>query len=305
MLKSLIKSKSHWDNLASPESKKDFNNKSWGGVAQVAQNHNYLITGDQNYYWIDYLKDRYFDQGNAGHTLSIGCGEGYIERLFKERGFSFDSVTGIDLSKKCTEAAQKRAEEIQLAPHIEYITADLNNFVLPERKFDFIFFFHSLHHVEALEKLLENCAQALAPDGILMVNEFVGPTRFQWTKEQLREANKLFKFLPAELRLDLNANKEKMEIKTFTVEEMISIDESEAVRSAEIEVVLKAFFNIVEEKNWGGTLTNLIFDNTAGNFDSKNEYHNSIANLLVHHENILIEKGLFPSDFKFFIGKPK
>ncbi len=295
----------HWDKLASDETKRDFTRKSWGGLSQISRNHNFLITDDPDYYWIDYMRAKYFPDGHAGDTLSLGCGEGFIERLFKEHGFVFDSVTGVDLSEKCVEVAAQRAQEIELAPDINYIAANLNEYALPEQTYDFIFFFHSLHHVRALEQLLESCAKALKPGGVMMVNEFVGPSRFQWTDEQLRLANEIFRLLPEDLRYDLQNNNIKTEIKRFSVEEMIQHDESEAVRSAEIESVLRKYFNIVEEKNWGGTLNNLILENTAGDYDPVNPYHNAIADLLVHHENYLIKNNLIPSDFKFFIAKPK
>jgi len=43
----------------------------------------------------------------------------------------------------------------------------------------------------------------------------------------------------------------------------------------------------------------------AGNFDPDSAYHNSIIELLIHHENALISEGILPSDFKLFIVKPK
>lgn len=71
------KTKHFWDKLASEEVKKDFAKRSWGGINKVALNHNYLVTGDRNYYWIDYMRDKYFKEGYAGHVLSLGCGEGF------------------------------------------------------------------------------------------------------------------------------------------------------------------------------------------------------------------------------------
>lgn len=295
----------HWDKLASDELKRDLTRKSWGGVKNVADNHNYLITGEASYYWIDYVRDKYFPGGYAGHTLSLGCGEGFIERLLKQRGFCFESITGVDLNEKCIEVARQRANEVNLAPRVDYVVKDLNMYSEPERRYNFIFFFHSLHHVRELEQILAGCRKALEANGFLMVNEFVGPSRFQWTQQQLREANALFKMLPRELRFDLTSQQVKEEITAMSVDEMIRHDESEAVRSSEIEKILKRNFDVIEEKNWGGTLINLIFDNTAGNYDPENAYHNTIADLLIHHENTLIEHGVLPSDFKFFMARPK
>ena len=306
MLKNLTKqTRNHWDLLASEKSKRDFTLKSWGGIPKIAINHNYLTTNNPNYYWIDYVRDKYFENGYAGHTLSLGCGEGYIERLFKERGFTFASITGIDLSEKCIEAARDRAQRENISPSIKYLSMDLNKYKPQPQTYDFIFFFHSLHHVKSLESILQGCAEAIRPGGVLMVNEFVGPSRFQWTDQQLKAANVIFRMLPEELRYDLNQKEVKNEIKPMSIEEMISHDESEAVRSAEIDGILKRYFDILEEKNWGGTINNLIFADTAGNYDPNDKYHNAIVDLLIQHENVLIENCILPSDFKFYMAKPK
>lgn len=303
--KQIAQTKGHWDQLACESTKRNFNERAWGGVASIHLNHNYLTTGDPNYYWVDYLKDKYFKDGNAGNVLSLGCGEGFIERLFKQHGFNFESITGIDLSEKCIEAAKQRALDEKIAPKITYFCANLNEFNLPAKSYNFIFFFHSLHHIESLENILSACANALLPDGLLMINEFVGPSRFQWTDQQLKEANKVFKMLPEYLRYDLQYKVTKQEIVRPSIKEMKTHDPSEAVRSSEIERILKQYFDILEEKNWGGTINNLVFQNTAGNFNLANPYHNTIVDLLIHHENVLIAHNILPSDFKFFMAKPK
>jgi hypothetical protein len=138
-----------------------------------------------------------------------------------------------------------------------------------------------------------------------MVNEFVGPSRFQWTDRQLDLANALVALIPEELRRDLNGVGVKTEVSRPTVNEMIASDPSEAVRSAEIESLVKDHFDVFEEWNWGGTLNHLIFQNIAGNFDPDNVYHRNIIELLIHHENVLIREGLLPSDFKVFFARPK
>ena len=300
----LEKTKSHWDKLASEESKRDFTRLSWGSLGSVQSNHNYLTTHDPDYYWIDYLRDKYFKNGNAGHTLALGCGAGFIELLFKQRGFVFESITGVDLSEKCIETAKHQALAEGIAPKINYFTADLNRYTPSPKSYNFIFFFHSLHHIHALENILSGCARALLPDGILMVNEFVGPSRFQWTDSQLKAANEVFRIIPEDLRYDLQYHVIKQEITRPSVEEMMRHDPSEAVRSADIETILKKYFVILEEKNWGGTITNLLFANTAGNYDLQNPYHKALTELVIHHENILIANNILPSDFKFYVTKP-
>jgi 2-polyprenyl-3-methyl-5-hydroxy-6-metoxy-1,4-benzoquinol methylase len=303
--KQLEQTRSHWDKLASEELRRDFTQRSWGSLGSIQRNHNYLVTNDPDYYWIDYVKDKYFKNGNAGHTLSLGCGEGFIERLFKQCGFYFESITGVDLSEKCIETAKQRAHHEMIASKINYLFADLNNYTPSPKSYNFILFFHSLHHIKSLENIMLGCAKALLPNGLLMVNEFVGPSRFQWTDQQIKAANDILNIIPENLRYDLQHHVTKQKIRRPTIDEMISDDASEAVRSADIEKILKRHFDVLEEKNWGGTINNLLFADIAGNFDLQNPYHKALVELLIHHENILIANKILPSDFKFYIAKPK
>ena len=127
----------------------------------------------------------------------------------------------------------------------------------------------SLHHIEALEHVLQQCRQALRPRGLLLVNEFVGPSRFQWTERQLDMANTALASIPSALRRDLAKGGLKTTVERPTVEHMIRTDPSESVRSAEIERLVKDHFAVVGEWNWGGTLNHLVFQNIAGNFDPR------------------------------------
>jgi SAM-dependent methyltransferase len=296
---------SHWSQLASEAFVQDLDRISWSGIPQVHLNHNYLITGARETYWVEWIRERFFPGGDAGDVLSLGCGAGHLDRIFKRCGLRFRSFTGIDISEGAIDRARALADEIHLAPEIRYLAADLNDYELPPRSFDFIYFFQSLHHVEALEHVLGQCQRALRPGGLLMVNEFVGPSRFQWTARQAEMANALTAILPEALRRDLHGGGLKTEIVRPTIRQMVTQDPSEAVRSGEIERLVKAHFEILGEWNWGGTLNHLVFHNIAANFDPENEYHRSIVELLIHHENVLIREGFLPSDFKVFFARSK
>lgn len=294
---------SRWAGLASDAFVQDLERVSWSGIPQIHRNHDFLITGSRDLYWIDWLRDRYFPDGEAGDTLSLGCGAGHLDRILRQHGFRFRSFTGIDISAQAVDRARTLARDIQLAPTIYYSAADLNHLELPPNRYDFIYFFQSLHHIEALEHALAQCQRALRPSGLLLVNEFVGPSRFQWTDRQLELANAIIAVLPEELRRDLLNGATKATVERPTVRHMVKHDPSEAARSGEIETLVKAHFDVEGEWNWGGTLNHLVFQNIAGNFSQENAYHRSIIELLIHHENVLIREEFLPSDFKVFLAR--
>ena len=290
-----------WDRVESDSFSRDLERHSWTGLASVHANHNYLVSGDRDTYWVDWLRDRYFPDGNAGDVLSLGCGSGHLDRIFLQRGLAMRSLTGFDISPAAVARAQTLADATSLTPLARYRAVDLNRFDLPARAFDFVYFFQSLHHIEALERVLESVRQALRSGGLLLVNEFVGPSRFQWTAEQLRVATGQLATLPRALRKSLRTGWTKTAIHRPTVEEIVTADPSEAVRSAEIETALKSRFEVVGEWNWGGTLNHLVFQDIAGNFVPSNESHLSHVERLIQFENTAIREGRLPSDFKVFM----
>ena len=155
--------------------------------------------------------------------------------------------------------------------------------------------------IEALERVLDACRKALRPGGRLLVNEYVGPSRFQWTPEQERLANQQLATLPEPLRQDASSGGLKVAIHRPTVAEMITMDPSEAVRSAEIEPALRERFAVKAQWNWGGTVNFLVLQEIAGNFDPANDAHNVHVDRLIADENRWIADGTLPSDFKMYL----
>ena len=213
---------SRWNQLASEEFVRDLDRRSWIGIPEIHLNHNFRVTGDRNAYWVTWLRERFFPDGLAGDALSLGCGEGHVDRILCDCGFRFTSFTGVDVSPMAVDRARELSKERGgLAPSTTYLTADLNVHRLPTNAFDFIYFFQSLHHIERLEHILGECARALRPNGLLMVNEFVGPSRFQWSDRQKAMADALISLLPIDLRKDLVDGSVKTKALAPTVEDMI------------------------------------------------------------------------------------
>ena len=296
---------SFWDGLASDEFVHQLGELSWGGIPEIHRNHDFLITGRRDTYWVDWIRQRYFQDGQAGDVLSLGCGSGHLDRIFAAHGFVMRSLTGLDISPAAIALAQNLAETARVAPTISYRTADLNTHVLPAERFDFIYFFQSLHHIERLEHVLDQCHRALRPTGVLLVNEFVGPSRFQWTDEQIELANAQLTKIPPALRRDRVSGQVKTEVHRPSVAEMIATDPSEAVRSAEIERLLRSSFDVRGAWDWGGTVNHLVLQNIAGNFEAGNSEHDTLIRQLVADENRAIQDGAVPSDFKVFVASRK
>jgi SAM-dependent methyltransferase len=130
---------------------------------------------------------------------------------------------------------------------ISYRLDDLNRVVLPRAQFDVVFFHQSLHHVTALEHCLAQVLATLRPGGVVYVDEYVGPSRTDWSDALLAEANRSYASMPNALRT--------VPAVPLPIE---PDDPSEAARSAEILPLLAAVFNVDVRRDYGGNLLALL-----------------------------------------------
>ena len=152
-------------------------NLTWVDSPSVLRRVNRMVSGDEKLSWFDAFRPTCLPPEKCG-----GCGR-------------FDAS---DVSEGSLEIARKEAAHAGLA--INYELADANHVELEENRYALIVISMALHHFERLGHVFLQMNRALRPDGILIFNEFVGPTRFQWTAEQLHAINELRKTLPESFR---------------------------------------------------------------------------------------------------------
>ena len=130
----------------------------------------------------------------------------------------------------------------------------------------------------------------------------------QWTDVQMAICNRLLDALPLHLRGDLTRLPEqvaKPAVARMSIADWLRCDPSECVRSADIITVLERSFEILERRDFGGTILQKMLENIAGNFLQDDEDHNTIVRLLIAFESILIEQHIVPSDFTTIIARPR
>jgi SAM-dependent methyltransferase len=252
------------------------------------------------HHWYGFLKEHYFPQP-VERVLSVGCGSGHLERGLQSHGICV-ATEAFDVSPAAVVVAQEKAAEAGCGD-VRYWVADGNSIRLPRSRYDAVFASMSLHHVTKLERLLKQIHGALKPGGIFVVNEYVGPSRFQWTDAQLRIMNEALPLLPDRLRLQSNTGAIKTGVCRPSVEDVIREDPSEAVRSADIPRLLRRYFRIETRVDYGGTLLYPLLEYIVGNFDASREDDVAILRLLSHLEDELIRDGILQSDFAFFVAR--
>ena len=237
----------------------------WTELQQVHDVINRRVSGDRAVDpYLYFLRTHLAGRLPVARALTIGCGGGDLERGLCQHGFA-RRHDGVDVAPKAIEKAATAAREAGLSG-LEYSVVDGNALDLAEGVYDVVFGVHSIHHIENLEDLFAKIARALKPDGFLFLNEFVGPTRFQWTDRQLEVVNGLLRVLPASLRAGATNGRVRREALRPTVKEMMAADPSEAARSGELLGVAESYFEFVDVKPYGGTVLQLLLEDIAGNF---------------------------------------
>jgi SAM-dependent methyltransferase len=271
----------------------------------VQERINLKISGAPQINRFEYFLHRYLEgKMPVERALTLGSGLGELERGLCQYGFA-RSHQGVDLSDGAVRIAAEKAQAAG-SDHLSYRTADLNTIKLERQAYDVIFGVSSVHHIDNLEHLFRQVQQALKPGGYFFLDEFIGPSRFQWTNAQLQSMNGQLRLLPKELRRRISDRKKfKERVIRKTVGEIIASDPSEAARSSEIVPLLTEYFKIVEIKGYGGAILHQLLYDIAGNFCEENAGSLEHLRRLFTLEDELTASGTVSNDFAVIIATTK
>jgi len=277
----------------------------WLEHERIQQRINEKVSGNPSKNPYEYLIEFMSARGYKfplERCLTLGCGDGELERGLSKYNFCVRH-DAFDIADKAIERAVAAAMKMNLS-HIHYEVLDINEMQLSPDTYDVVFGVGSLHHFAKLENIFYEVNKALKPDGLFFVNEYIGPSRFQWTERQLDVINAVLRMLPKKYKVLVNnpSVTKKAEIRP-TIEMVKKVDPSEAIRSEEILPLLKKHFEIIEEKHCGGAILHTLLTNIAGNFKSDNEDDMKLLKAVCDFEDILMKWDYISSDYVVVIAK--
>lgn len=277
---------------------------SWTDSPLVKAHVNRAISGDPKIGWLAYAMRTYLlNRGGVERGLSLGCGSGAVERFARKKG-ACKFLDAYDFAPAAIEEAKALAAAEGM-DGIQYHVGDLNVVDLPANHYDVVFASSAIHHVEKLERLFEQLAGCLRLGGLLIMIEYVGPTRLQFTPTVVGIMNALLQSLPENFRrLGSRPGELKQRIAVTPVEQLIAIDPSESIRSADILPVAQRYFEFIERKNFGGTIAHMLLQDIVQNFDAAGDAGAAMIDLIMNFERGLIHEGVIESDFAFVVASP-
>ena len=300
--------KSDYNKMASVEEElwgraKSATRLSWFDSPMLARCINRRISGSPDLDWLDYVKDKFFKKP-VKSALNVGCGHGELERLILGRDIT-ERMDGFDISPGAVEIASKLAEENGLGGKVRYAVADANFLDQADLdpQYNAVFVSMALHHFVHLEKCLDGLKNRLEPGGLFIANEFIGPDRFQWSDAQLSAANRLLGCFPAEFKVNLRNPEQNIDrIVRPSLKFMKQEMAFEAVCSERIIPALRDRFEIIEQRDYGGTVLQLLFEAIMGNFDEESSREHAImVQMAAACEDLLLENGSLPHDHSLII----
>jgi SAM-dependent methyltransferase len=292
----------HWGEDAREKAEsEDWQGLYWQSYVLTAQHINRDISGDPAVDWLTFTKQRFFPRA-AEVALSLGCGYGIVERVGIEQGIA-RRFEGFDIAPEAVAVAAEEAEKAGIEDQIDYAATDLNTITLEPGRYDAVFVAQTLHHIEALEHLLDQIHGSLTEDGLFVVNEYVGPKRFQFPDRYLPLMDGLLEALPESHRRSLKDGSVKGKAVRPDADEVYRVDPSESVRSDEILGLIEERFEIVYRADFGGTLLQFVLSDIAGNFDPADPKDVAMIDLVCLYEKTLIDKGVLPSDFVYLVAR--
>lgn len=280
--------------------------KSFSSLAEVHRFHNHLVTGRADQHFLAYFRARWLGSAPVD-AVSLGSGDGHLERTFLQEGWAFRSLVGLELNPVLVRHARERIAALPGGGAVRYQECDLDRLHLERESLDLAVFFHSLHHVRALEGCLGAVARALRPGGKVLVVDYFGGNRLQRPPLQLAMCDALLARLPPRYRVDLSRSSPAEPVLKERCENadpaaVARADPSEAVRSEDIARVLHRERRLVtlEERPLGGTLLEPLLEDIAGNFADGDEVGLAYLQGALSAEEALLRSG-FPSDYRFVV----
>lgn len=274
-------------------------NENWFSIPAVKKRWNNKITGNKNIIYQQYVTE-HFLKNMTIKALSIGCGTGGKELIFKEFAniYSFECL---DISKdRISEANQYKT--LQNANNYSFLNKSLNDFDIKNDGYDLIMFDSSLHHLFNIHEVLKKVKLGLKSDGILLIFEYTGPNRFQYTKKQLKICNEILKSIPKKYRLFLDEKTIKKHVYSPGYLRMYFSDPSEAVESQIILEEIHKLFDPVHEIKLGGDLLCPLLKGISHHFMKGNKESNILLDRLFNLEDDYLAS-IERSDYTFGIYK--
>lgn len=206
--------------------------------------------------------------GGFARAVSVGCGTGQKEFQLLRAGI-VQEVQLYELSAERIRIGTELAARQNLADRVTFHHADAFA-ECRQSDFDLVYWNNALHHMFDVEAAIRWSHERLTAGGLFAMDEFIGPSRFQWPDDWL-EAIAAFRqtLAPRHLRHPRDpAQSLPVAVRRPSLQGMIAADPSEAADSERILTVLPQVFPAAEIHPTGGVIYHTGLNDVLANLDT-------------------------------------
>lgn len=189
--------------MISSNDKKDYYDKYWLNHETRLNEHEILRLAEIYKALASVVKS--FDKSSDLDICDLGCGRGWLSHELSK----FGTVTGVDLSEKGIELAQKKWRDVS-----NFEVHDILNW-RPNNKYDIVISSEVIEHIQQKEMYVETIRNILKPNGILILTTPNGRVRGNWDKAGMGTQIIEEWLTPKELKNLFNESMELILLKTF------------------------------------------------------------------------------------------
>lgn len=241
------------------------NASNWWMIPGIRRRWNRKISGDADLPYEDYLVRKYFPGRTGLRMLSLGSGSASHEMRFAGHEV-FSEIRCVDLAGNLLKKAGRQALERGLK-NLVFVVGDARMLNFGTDRYDAVLFHASLHHFKDIDALVgRRLLPALKENGLMIVNEYVGPNRLQYPPEQIGAVNRALKLIPREYRKRYLTGLYKKRVSGPGLLRMIIADPSEARESDKIMNTLERYLDPVEVTPYGGNILMPVLKDIAHHF---------------------------------------
>ena len=261
-----------------------------------------MISGNPKEDYISFFVDNYLSGKKNLKLISFGSGSCSAEIELAKHGV-FKEIVCVDIAKNRLDEAREIAKRHNL-DCMNFLCQDANSMDISSNYYDIVFFQASLHHFDNIKSFTENSIKRVLKDkGLLVINEYVGPTRLQFPKTQIIKINEGLNLIPKKYKTRYLSNLSRRKYYGSGILRMILADPSECIDSESILPSIYTHFEKIVEKPFGGSIIMAVLKDISHHFLELNDEKSLILTKLFDFEDIYLKN--HSSDFIFGVYQKK
>ena len=268
---------------------------SWMGHPYISSTFNKRIYDFDSDLWgnglFEVLKRKYVRKGRKfKKAISVACGNGRKEMDLVRNGL-IDHIKLYELAKNRIEEGKKLAKRYGIEDKVEFVYGDAFKLETTGEQYDLVLWLNAIHHMMDTRMAIEWSNDVLLPGGFFIMDDYVGPNRFQWSRIVMEYCNMArAKFPKSIFRRSEKFKKKRHQVMRVVDQNLVSgVDPSEAADSSRILEAISFSFPRREEFLYSSGVSTLALNDISSRILDEKYY--PLIDHAIELDLELVEKG--------------